>query len=162
MAEPREAPGRPWAEHAREALTRAGHRSSEPRSAVVELLGRQQCVSTAREMSDALRTEGTDVGTATVYRALEVLHGLGLLTRIDVGHGPALYEPADPSGEHHHHIVCQGCGRVGAFEDEQLERAIGVLADRLEYQVRGHEVVLRGHCPPCQREQSLVGVEGAR
>lgn len=116
---------------------------------MVELLGRQHCVLSAREISDALRDEGRDVGAATVYRALELLHGLGLLKRLDVGDGPALYEPADPSGQHHHHVVCERCGRVGAFEDEQLERAIVRLARRLDYCVGGHEVVLRGACPTC-------------
>lgn len=141
--------GSAWSEHAHRVLARAGHRSSEPRAAVIELLGRQECVRTARELTDALRGEGRDVGIATIYRALELLHGLGLLKRLDVGDGPALYEPVQPSGEHHHHLVCGRCGRVGAFEDEQLERAIGRLARRLDYVVDAHEVVLRGECPEC-------------
>lgn len=116
---------------------------------MIDLLGRQECVRTAREIDDALRRESRDIGIATVYRALELLHGLELLKRLDVGDGPALYEPVDPSGEHHHHLVCERCGRVGAFEDEQLERAIGRLARRLDYEVDGHEVVLRGACPQC-------------
>jgi Fur family ferric uptake transcriptional regulator len=138
-----------WSAHAHRALTRAGHRSSEPRSAVIDVLDRQECVRTPRAINDALRQGGRDIGIATVYRALELLHGMGLLRRLDVGDGPALYEPVDPSGEHHHHLVCERCGRVGAFEDEQLERAIGRLARRLDYEVGGHEVVLRGACPRC-------------
>jgi Fur family transcriptional regulator, ferric uptake regulator len=138
-----------WVEHTERTLREAGHRSSAPRMAVVELLGRQACVLTAREISDALRAEGRDVGIATVYRALELLDELGLVQRLAVGEGPALYEPADPSGDHHHHLVCDRCGQVSAFADEQLERAIEDVARRLEHRVGGHEVVLRGACATC-------------
>ena len=62
----------------------------------------------------------------------------------------AAYEPAFPGGEHHHHVVCDRCGKVSAFEDEALERAIDRLAGRLEYDVGGHDVVLRGACASCR------------
>lgn len=138
-----------WSEHAERTLRRSGHRASAPRSAVVEVLGRQDCVLSARDISDELRTGGRDVGLATVYRALELLEGLGLVQRLDMGAEAARYEPADPSGEHHHHIVCDRCGRVSAFEDEGLERAIARVARRLDHRVGGHDVVLHGDCPSC-------------
>lgn len=132
-------------------MKRAGHRSSAPRSAVVEVLGRQRCVLSAREIADELREDGRDVGIATVYRALELLDELDLVQRLNVGEGTVRYEPADPSGDHHHHLVCDSCGRVSSFEDRGLERAIARLAGRLDYQVGAHDVVLRGDCPACSR-----------
>ena len=138
-----------WVEHAAEALRRAGHRSSAPRMAVVETLGRHDCVLTAREIADRLRSEGRDIGVATVYRALELLEGLGLLHRLETGEGPTRYEPAHPTGEHHHHLVCERCGRVSPFEDQGVERSLGKLARRLDFRVEGHDVVLRGKCVTC-------------
>jgi Fur family ferric uptake transcriptional regulator len=138
-----------WVEHTAEILRRAGHRSSAPRMAVVETLGRHDCLLTAREISDRLRAEGRDVGVATVYRALELLEGLGLLRRLETGEGTARFEPAHPSGEHHHHLVCDRCGEVSAFEDTELERSMGRLAARLDFVVEGHDVVLRGRCRSC-------------
>ncbi len=146
-----------WVEHTAEALRRAGHRSSGPRMAVVETLGRHDCVLTAREIADRLRSEGRDVGVATVYRALELLEGLGLLHRLDTGEGPARYEPAHPTGEHHHHLVCDRCGRVAAFEDQGVERSLAQLARRLEFRVESHDVVLRGACVAC-----VASTDGAR
>ncbi len=145
---------RAWVAHTAEALRRAGHRSSGPRMAVVEVLGRQDCVLTARAIADELRAEGRDVGTATVYRALERLDELGLVQRLDVRDGPALYEPADPSGEHHHHLVCDSCRQVSPFEDRGLERAIEEASDRLDFRVAGHDVVMRGICRSCARSAS--------
>lgn len=143
-------PAEDWIEHAEGQLREAGHRSSLPRSAVLELIGRQECVLTAREIADALRDSGREVGVATVYRTLELLEGLRLVQRLDVGGASARYEPALPGGEHHHHhLVCDVCGRVTPFEDSELERAIDDLGRRLDYSVGDHDVILRGSCPQC-------------
>jgi len=61
----------------------------------------------------------------------------------------ASYERIEPTGEHHHHAVCEQCGRVEPFEDPGLERAIGRLEDKVGFEVSEHEVVLRGRCPRC-------------
>jgi Fur family ferric uptake transcriptional regulator len=90
---------------------------------------------------------------ASVYRALETLHALQLVTRLEVGQGEALFEPRKPSGEHHHHVVCDRCDRIVPFEDPGLERAIDRLSRRVEFDVRGHDVVLRGRCPDCQEPE---------
>jgi Fur family ferric uptake transcriptional regulator len=117
---------------------------------VVELLGRQRCCLSAKEITERLRSEGRKVGLASVYRALELLDDLRLVQRLDAGEGVVRYEPLLADGEHHHHIVCDGCGDVAAYEDEELERAIRRLAERLSWQVDGHDVVLRGRCPACR------------
>ena len=139
-----------WSEHARLTLEQAGYRSGAARHAVVELLARQDCCLTAREIADRLHDEGSSIGLASVYRALEVLDELRLVQRLDAGEGTARFEPAHPSGEHHHHLVCDNCGVVTPFEDDGLERAIQRLARKLDYEVHGHDVVLRGACPDCR------------
>ncbi|MEA2218558.1 MAG: Fur family transcriptional regulator, ferric uptake regulator [Solirubrobacteraceae bacterium] len=132
-----------WLEHAGEVLRGAGLRSSAGRTAVVELLGRQSCLLTAQDIADRLRETGSAGSTATVYRALETLHELGLVRRFDSGEGVARYEPVDPSGDHHHHIVMEDSGDVVPFEDEELERAIEGLGERLGLVVTSHDIILR-------------------
>lgn len=139
-----------WRDHALAELERAGYRSGAARLAVVDLLARQDCCLTAREISDLLHQEGTTVGIASVYRALEALDDLRLVQRLDAGEGVARFEAADPSGEHHHHVVCDRCGTVAPFEDAALERAIERVAARLDYAVAGHDVVLHGACANCR------------
>ena len=137
-----------WAEHARETLRTNGQRAGGARDEVLDLLSRQDCCLTAQQIHDRLRDEERRVGLASVYRALELLAGLGLVHRVDVD-GTAAFERADPGGEHHHHLVCSSCGRVDAFEDPALEQAIARLSARVGYAVRDHEVVLRGACSTC-------------
>ena len=139
-----------WIGHAHATLERDGYRLSAPRSAVVETLATLGCSVTAKEIADRLHERGEDVGVASIYRTLDLLDKLRLARRVDAAEGVARYEPVDPSGEHHHHLVCERCGEVRAFEDGQLERAIEELSRRVDYAVDAHEVTLRGECPDCR------------
>ena len=116
---------------------------------VVELLGRQDCCLTAQEIFDQLRADGRPVGIASVYRALEQLSKDGFVQRIDIGAGTTRFEPIHAGGEHHHHLVCDDCGKVEAFADDQLERTLRKVEGRTGYSVAGHDVVLRGACTEC-------------
>ena len=140
-----------WTQHAQRELEREGYRLSGPRSAVVETLDDLGCSVTAREIADRLHDQGQDIGVASIYRTLELLDKLRLTRRVDAAEGVARYEPLNPSGEHHHHIVCDSCGEVTRFEDSDLERAIERLAGRTDYAIAGHDVTLRGECPACRR-----------
>lgn len=136
--------------HAHATLERDGYRLSTPRSAVVETLADLGCSVTAKEIADRLRERGEEVGVASIYRTLELLDRLHLARRVDAAEGVARYEPVDPSGEHHHHLVCARCGEVTAFEDNELERTIERLAERVDFKIDAHEVTLRGACPACR------------
>jgi Fur family ferric uptake transcriptional regulator len=138
-----------WADEALAALEARGRRSGGARRAVVELLGRQDCCLTAQQIFDHLRAGGRQVGIATVYRVLEQLSERGLVQRIELGAGIARYEAARPGGEHHHHLVCDGCGKVEAFADDELESVIHAVEGRSGYSVAAHDVVLHGACRDC-------------
>jgi Fur family transcriptional regulator, ferric uptake regulator len=133
-----------WLEHATRVLSRAGLRASAGRTAVVELLARDGgCLLSAQEIVRALHARGDAGSNATVYRTLETLHGLGLVHRLDRD-GVAHYEIAQPSGEHHHHLVDEDTGEIVSFVDAELERVIGELGRRLRVELTGHDVILRG------------------
>jgi Fur family transcriptional regulator, ferric uptake regulator len=138
-----------WSDHAASQLTAAGHRRGGAREAVIELLDAQSCALTALEIEDALRA-GRRVGRASVYRVLDELESLGLVSRVDIGDGVARYEPQRHAAEHHHHLVCDGCGRLTPFQDDALELAIRRLAERVSFDVSDHDVTLHGCCERCR------------
>ena len=140
-----------WERAARTALKDGGHRAGGARGAVVSLLGRQDCCLSAHEISQELHNSGSDIGIASVYRALELLHDMGLVQRVEFGEGVARFERVIPGGEHHHHAVCDRCGRVTPFEDESLERHLDRLARSLKHSMSGHDLVIHGECRRCAR-----------
>lgn len=139
-----------WAEQTLAVLKRNGR----ARRAVIELLGQQSCCLSAQEIFDQLRADDRQIGIASIYRSLDQLTRDGHVHRVDFGLDGARYEPILASGEHHHHIVCDDCGRIEAFQDAGLERAIGKLEQQTGFTIEGHEVVLHGACSLCAPARS--------
>jgi Fur family ferric uptake transcriptional regulator len=140
-----------WSEHAEARLQQAGFRRGGARVAVIGLLEEQSCALSAYEIEAKLREEGRGVARASVYRVLDQLDGLGLVTKIEVGQGIARYEPNRPGHDHHHHMVCARCGEVIPFADAELEATIDRVAERVTFEVAEHDIVLRGACADCQK-----------
>ena len=143
-----------WDEHAAQALSAAGYRSGGARRAVIEVLAEHDCALSAFEVEARLETAPRRVGRASVYRVLEELERLRLVSRVEVGHGVARFEPAHPGGQHHHHFVCERCGELSAFHDEELERVIHRVARRVDFDVGDHDITLRGVCAGCRPSAS--------
>jgi Fur family ferric uptake transcriptional regulator len=137
-----------WADHVYTSLKVAGFKRSAARDRVIELLGEQRCGVTALEIEEALRATGHPTGRATIYRTLELLVDQGFAERITTGPGQSAFEALHPGG-HHHHLVCDQCGRLVAFHDPGLERAIDKLEGRLGVRIESHDVLLRGSCGDC-------------
>jgi len=142
--------GARWADHALARLDTAGFRRGGARRAVIEVLAGEPCALSAFDIDERLRAEDRRVGRASVYRALEQLTELDLVHRLDLGSETARYERTDPAGEHHHHMVCDECGKVLPFEDAGLERAVIKVSGGSGFEVRDHEVVLHGACDACR------------
>jgi len=138
-----------WSDHVHLVLRRAGLRRGGARERVIALLASESCALSAVEIEDELRAQGRRTGRASIYRVLELLVEHGLVERVAVDRDQTRFERVLPSGEHHHHLVCEQCGRLVAFDDPGLERAISRVSARLGARVDHHEVVLRGACGTC-------------
>jgi Fur family ferric uptake transcriptional regulator len=138
-----------WSEQALEELRTAGYRRGGARARVITYLDAQDCCVDAQEIHRALEARGEHVGLATVYRVLDVLADTRLVQRVDLGDGVARFEPVREV-DHHHHIVCDDCGRVEPFADERLERVLRDVERSSGYDVAGHDIVLRGACSSCR------------
>jgi Fur family ferric uptake transcriptional regulator len=139
-----------WEERTNAALRDAGHRSGAARRLVVSVLAEKDCCVTVPEIVDAVRSAGGGVGIASVYRTLDLLVEKQLVQKIDLGDGRARYERAELADEHHHHLVCNECGRVEPFADENLEAALRRIERETGFEVASHDVLLRGACDDCR------------
>lgn len=147
---PRVATEHGWIERAEAALAAAGRKRGGARRALLELLEGQTCALTAPEIETALGETGRRVSRASVYRILDELEEVRLVSRVETGQAMVRYERAHSEGEgHHHHLVCDSCGLVMPFSDERLERVIDELSERVPLAVAEHEIVLHGACREC-------------
>jgi len=144
-----ETPPEDWAERASARLAVAGYRRGGARHSLIRLLAAQRCALSAAELQEALAREQRSVSRASVYRILEELERAELVARIEVGQGIVRFEPIRHGAGHHHHLVCDHCGRLIPFSDEGLERELERVSKRVPLVVAEHDVILRGECAAC-------------
>ena len=107
----------------------------------------------AEDVYGILREQGSEIGLATVYRALILLSKLGILVHVDFGDGCARYElnTADPKVHQHHHLICLRCKKVIEFEEDLLDDIEEVITEEFGFKILNHEVKFFGYCEDCQK-----------
>jgi len=131
-----------------EFLQSNGLNTTQQREAIVdEFLSCQDHLSTD-ELLDRVREGNKKIGYATVYRTLKLLVQSGLAHARDFGDGQTSYEVVS---DHHDHLICEKCGLVLEFEDEEIERLQEKVALRLGgFAIVKHRLELFGLCPKAQ------------
>src|SRR5919112_4720083 len=130
--------------------TMAGHgyRMTAPRRAIIASALRQKRPFTAEELvADAASASG-ESGRSTVYRNLEILASLGVLSRILDGSGRPVYVTGAPV--HRHHLVCAGCGTAVPFNACPVADLADTLARENDFEVHGHLLEIFGTCGHCR------------
>lgn len=102
------------------------------------------------ELVQLLHTRGTRIGASTVYRTVKLFADAGVAHARDFGDGHTRYEPVQE--DHHDHLLCQDCGRIVEFEDDELEERQLAVARALGFRLAHHRMELFGRCldaPDC-------------
>jgi Fe2+ or Zn2+ uptake regulation protein len=104
---------------------------------------------TAEELTERLQSQLSEVHASTVYRNLEDLEQLGVVSHTHLGHGPAVYHLAS---HEHGHLVCDTCGRTIEVSTSMFRPLIAQARERHGFVVDpGHSAVL-GRCRECVRD----------
>ena len=143
--------------HLVEALDRAGHRLTEPRRAVAELVAGRSGHFTAAELVEDARARHLDVGRATIFRALDLFTSLDLVERVDLPDGEHAYVACDPV--HHHHAICTSCGRSRDVADHGLADVLGEIGKRLGFTVTAHRLEIFGLCAACAASSRIASTD---
>jgi len=124
-----------------------GSRLSAARRVIAEAVRSLGGAFTAEELHAAVSATRAGIGVATVYRAVAAMSAAGALAPVGSRDGSTLYALC-AGGDHHHHLVCTGCGTVVGIAcpvDGSLLRS----AENAGYTVTAHEVTLYGLCAAC-------------
>lgn len=131
-------------------LKRHGLKVTEARLQVLEVLVSTQGHLSADQVNKVLEQTGLGaLSVATVYRVLTQFHEEGLVHRHQFDDTAFVYEYADDS--HHDHLICEKCGKIDEFFDNEIEKAQTRIAKKKGYLLKAHSMVLHGICPGCQK-----------
>lgn len=125
-------------------IKNAGLKVTLPRMKILELLENSANRHLkAEDIYKMLLDSGEEIALATVYRVLTQFETAGLVTRHHFDGGHAVFEIDD--GEHHDHLVDISTGKVVEFYDEIIEQRQKEIADRYNFTITEHTMVLYGH-----------------
>ena len=134
------------------AILRArGQRVTSQRLVILRELRRRAHHLSAAEVSDAVRDELPGTSTPTVYATLELLAELGLVRKLSLGSGTALY---DARVQPHQHTVCRRCGAVEDLDVDVDSQAAIQAARAAGFAPAAAELVIAGVCARCARTSS--------
>jgi Fe2+ or Zn2+ uptake regulation protein len=125
-------------------LVEHGYRVTHPRREVVEVVMQQSRPFTAEQMVQLL----SDISRATVYRTLEIMASIDILTRLLQSNGHPAYVVGEPG--HRHHLICSNCGYVVAFTSCPVEPVVSELGKSHNFAIQGHSLEIFGLCNNCR------------
>lgn len=133
-------------------LYERGYKMTPQRKQILQIFVEHPEHLSAEDVYGILREQDSEIGLATVYRALDLLSDLGILVKIDFGDGCARYElnTADPNVHHHHHLICVKCKKVIEVEEDLLDDLEATISQKSGFQILNHEVKFFGYCKDCQ------------
>ena len=129
-------------------LAKHGYRLTAPRRAVLQAILPCRRPFTAEQLVSRLKESQPGLGRATVYRTLEILASVDVLTRILQPGGHPAYIVGSPG--HRHHLVCSGCGTTVAFSACPVDDLVQTLSRDTEFSIHGHLLEVFGVCPTCK------------
>ena len=123
-------------------LKERGHRLTPQRQLILEAVEAAEGHVSAETVHARVAAQFPQVNISTVYRTLELLQNLGLVTHTHFDDGIALYHLAEDS--HHQHMVCRRCGMESEIDvselaplDRHLQKAYGFHADLAHFAIIG-------------------------
>ena len=111
--------------------------------------------ATPEAICEEVRRTARGVNLSTVYRTLELLEELGLVTHTHLGHGAQIYHTADQPA--HLHLVCRGCGRIVEAEDAVAEPLVERLLADYGFTTDVRHLAVFGHCADCVERERAQG-----
>ena len=133
----------------REQVRASGRRWTFAKNAIVATLLDTQGHLSPRHIHEILLLRHPHLDQSTVYRALQVLAGEGIVHHLERP-GEARYGLAERP---HHHVVCADCGNITEVADDQVRELLMLIGSRTGFSFAGQSLTLTGRCETCLSDE---------
>ncbi|KWW98014.1 transcriptional repressor [Carbonactinospora thermoautotrophica] len=132
------------------ALRAKGYRLTPQRQLVLEAVTKLEH-ATPDEICNEVRKTASSINISTVYRTLELLEELGLVTHTHLGHGSPTYHAANLP--EHLHLVCRDCGKVTETDVDVANELIARLTEKHGFEPDVRHFSIFGRCAECSAKR---------
>jgi len=130
-------------------LSELGYRLTPQRIMIVSAIENSDNHISAEEIYAQVVAKYPNVNISTVYRTLELLKRLGLVTETDMAEGRVRYHPVGKG--HHHHLICQECGAIIALDESLLSSLKSALLREYKFSADLRHLAILGRCVNCSK-----------
>jgi Fur family ferric uptake transcriptional regulator len=129
-------------------LSQRGYRLTPQRMMILEAVEAADNHISTEEVYTRVCARYPHLNISTVYRTLELLEGLELVTKTDMGDGRVRYHFIKKG--HHHHLVCQKCGRIIDLDESVLSPLQDILSKEYSFDADLRHLAIFGCCSKCR------------
>jgi Fur family ferric uptake transcriptional regulator len=140
-------------------LRARGYRVTPQRQLVLEAVTKLEHASPEEIWADVQQT-ASGVNISTIYRTLELLEQLGLVTHTHLGHGAPRYHLAAEAD--HVHLVCSTCGRITEVPPAAVGALVTAMGENYGFQTDVGHLTVFGRCAACRADDHGTGHSGTR
>ncbi len=133
-------------------LKESGYKLTPQRLAIINAIeeNRGKHLNT-EEIYDIVKQRNPEMGLATVYRTLQMLDELEVVSSLNLEDGCVRYELyCDDGSHHHHHLICSNCGAVIEVEGDLLDQLEAKIEREYNFKIVDHKLKFYGLCSECQ------------
>jgi Fur family ferric uptake transcriptional regulator len=131
-----------------EALQQIGYRLTPQRMMILEAIGDSEGHISAEEIHERVRAVYPYLDISTVYRTLDLLKTLHLVSETDMGRGHAQYELL--SKGLHHHLICTECGKILDVDNSFLDPLRRAIEAEYDFHAEIEHLAVFGMCSDCK------------
>lgn len=131
-----------------ETLRAEGKRITPQRSLLLDVIRRSKGHLGADQIYHLARERDPRISLSTVYRNLNLLKELGLISRLHLDEEHHHYELKDAAN--HYHLICSSCGRVIEFDSSLVEQLVADVSAEKDFVVERVRIDLTGLCVECR------------
>jgi len=140
----------------KEQLKSKGYKLTPQRRAILDtVIDNQGKHLSTEEIYDIVKKCCPEIGLATVYRTLQLLSELDVLSKLNLDDGCVRYELNTHEDDHqHHHLICTNCGDVIEVVVDLLDALESEIEVNYQFKINDHKVKFFGICKKCQEAQA--------
>lgn len=126
-------------------LEKLGLRQTRQRKIILDAVLSSPRHVDAETISKEAKKIDKSIGLATVYRSLKMMTDANILIERHFNEQKACFEFYDEE-IHHDHLICNQCGEIIEFFNEEIERKQEEVTKSLGFQLTGHKMELFADC----------------
>lgn len=139
-------------ESLKDQLKEKGYKLTPQRRATLDTIMENQGKHlSTEEIYDMVKEKCPEIGLATVYRTLQLLDELDVISKINFDDGCSRYELNTHQDDHqHHHLICLKCGNVIEVEVDLMDALEDEIEKNYDFEISDHKVKFYGYCNKCK------------